>query len=208
MGDVRFPAATSSSIDTDYQIYVPIAWSAPPVASIIVRTAAPSDSIAASLKRVVAGLDRDVALVGLTTARAFEARTTADLRLLANVLGGFAALGLLLATIGIFGVVSYSTAQRTGELGMRMALGARQSEVLWLVLKQGIALTLAGAVAGLIGGLGLGRLLAAIMPRLPAAEMSLVVAIAAVMVLIALTAMYIPARRASRVNPMIALRHE
>jgi ABC-type antimicrobial peptide transport system permease subunit len=208
VGDVRFPAATSSSIDTEYQIYIPLAVGAPAVASIIVRTAAPSESIAANLTRVVAGLDRDVAVVGLTTARAFEARTTASLRLLANVLGGFAALGLILATIGIFGVVSYSTAQRTGELGMRMALGARQSEVLWLVLRQGVALTLAGTVAGLIGGLGLARLLAAIMPRLPSPETLLVVTIAVGMTLIALLAMYIPARRASKISPMIALRHE
>jgi putative ABC transport system permease protein len=208
VGDVRFPAATSSSIDTEYQIYIPLAVGAPAVASIIVRTAAPSESIAANLTRVVAGLDRDVAVVGLTTARAFEARTTASLRLLANVLGGFAALGLILATIGIFGVVSYSTAQRTGELGMRMALGARQSEVLWLVLRQGVALTLAGTVAGLIGGLGLARLLAAIMPRLPSPETLLVVTIAVGMTLIALLAMFIPARRASKISPMIALRHE
>ena len=71
------------------------------------------------------------------TARAAEQRQTANLRLLGNVLGGFAVLGLVLAALGIFGVVSYSTAQRAGELGMRMALGARQSVVLWLVLKQG-----------------------------------------------------------------------
>jgi ABC-type antimicrobial peptide transport system permease subunit len=76
----------------------------------------------------------------------------------------------VLAAVGIFGVVSYSTAQRAGELGMRMALGARQSAVLWLVLKQGVGLTIVGAVVGLAGGLGLGRVLSSMMPNLPAPE--------------------------------------
>ena len=122
------------------------------------------------LRRVVSAIDRDLPVYGLITARAAEQRQTANLRLLANVLGGFALLGLVLAALGIFGVVSYSTAQRAGELGMRMALGARQSVVLWLVLRQGVGLTMLGAVAGLAGGLGLGRVLASMMPNLPAPE--------------------------------------
>ena len=119
---------------------------------------------------MVSAIDRDLPVYGLVTARAAEQRQTASLRLLANVLGGFAVLGLVLAAVGIFGVVSYSTAQRAGELGMRMALGARQSVVLWLVLKQGVGLTMVGAVVGLAGGLGLGRVLSSMMPNLPAPE--------------------------------------
>src|SRR5688572_31533476 len=83
-------------------------------------------------------------------------------------------LGLVLAALGIFGVVSYSTAQRASELGIRMALGARQSVVLWLVLKQGIGLTMVGTIAGLAGGLGLGRVLSSVMPNLPATELLVV----------------------------------
>jgi ABC-type antimicrobial peptide transport system permease subunit len=157
---------------------------------------------------VVSALDRELPVYGLMTARAAEQRQTASLRLLANVLGGFAVLGLVLAAVGIFGVVSYSTAQRAGEIGMRVALGARQSEVLWLVLKQGLVLTAIGAIVGLAGGFGLGRVLAAVMPRLPSPEVVLVLGVGALMAAVALIAYYIPARRASKMSPMRVLRHE
>ncbi len=160
------------------------------------------------LKRVVAAIDRDLPVYGLVTARAAEQRQTANLRLLANVLSGFAMLGLVLAAIGIFGVVSYSTAQRAGELGMRMALGARQSVVLWLVLRQGVGLTMVGAGVGLAGGLALGRVLSSLMPNLPAPEFSIVLGAFAFMVFVALAAFSIPAWRASKTNPMLVLRHE
>jgi ABC-type antimicrobial peptide transport system permease subunit len=142
------------------------------------------------------------------TARASELRSTAGLRLMSNVLGAFALLGLVLAGVGIFGVVSYSTAQRAGELGMRMALGARQSVVLWLVLKQGVGLTLVGAIAGLAGGLALARVLSSMMPNLPAPELSIILAVFACMVAVALAAFSIPAWKASKTNPMLVLRHE
>jgi ABC-type antimicrobial peptide transport system permease subunit len=160
------------------------------------------------LKRVVAAIDHEVPVYGLVTARAAEQQQTANLRLLANVLSGFAMLGLVLAALGIFGVVSYSTAQRAGELGMRMALGARQSAVLWLVLKQGVRLTMAGTVVGLAGGLGLGRVLSSMMPNLPAPELSILLGAFAFMVTVALAAFSIPAWRASKTNPMLVLRHE
>ena len=142
------------------------------------------------------------------TARAAEQRQTASLQLLANVLAGFAGLGLLLAALGIFGVVSYSTAQRAGELGMRMALGARQSVVLWLVLKQGVGLTIVGATIGLAGGLALGRVLSSLMPNLPSPEVWILFGAFTGMVLVALAAFSIPAWRASKTSPMLVLRHE
>lgn len=127
------------------------------------------------------------------------------------MLSGFALLGLALAAlaaVGIFGVVSYSTAQRAGELGLRMALGARQSVVLWLVLRQGVGLTLAGAATGLAGGLALRRLLSSMMPNLPAPELSILLGAFAFMIAVALAAFSIPAWRASQTNPMLVLRHE
>jgi len=176
--------------------------------NILLRTDRQADVIASELRRVVSALDRDLPVYGLITARAAEPRPTASLRLLANALAGFAALGLLLAAIGIFGVVSYSTAQRAGELAMRMALGARQSAVLWLVLEQGVGLTMVGAAVGLAGGLALGRVLSSLMPNLPAPEVSIVLGAFAFMVLVAIAAFSIPAWRASRTNPMLVLRHE
>jgi predicted permease len=209
VGDVTFPSfAASLSVDTTFEVYQPIAQTLIGGANVILRTTREADGVASDLKRVVASIDRDVPVYGLITARAAEELQTANLRLLANVLGGFALLGLVLSALGIFGVVSYSTAQRAGELGMRMALGARQSVVLWLVLKQGIGLTMLGAVVGLAGGLALGRVLASLMPNLPATELVITVAAFAFMVAVALAAFSIPAWKASKTNPMLVLRHE
>ena len=209
VGDVTFPSfGSASNVDTAFTVYQPLAQTGTQTVNIILRTDREPDAVAPDLRRVVAALDHDLPVYGLIPARKAEARTTANFRLLANVLGGFASLGLVLAALGIFGVVSYSTAQRSGELGMRMALGARQSEVLWLVLRQGIGLTLIGSAAGLVGGFGFVRVLAALMPRLPSPEIALVFGTAVLMAVVALTAMYIPARRASKINPMLVLRHE
>ena len=209
VGDLTFPSfGASASVDTEFQTYQPLAQTGTQFVNILLRTDREPDAVAAELRRVVSGIDRDLPVYGLVTARAAEQRQTANLRLLGNVLAGFALLGLLLAALGIFGVVSYSTAQRAGELGMRMALGARQSVVLWLVLEQGVRLTVAGVVAGLVGGVALGRVLSSMMPNLPAPEFPVMAGAFAGMVLVALAAFSIPAWRASRTNPMLVLRHE
>jgi putative ABC transport system permease protein len=209
VGDITFPSfAASSSVDTAFQTYQPLAQTGTDGVNILVRTDREADAFASELRRVVAAIDGDLPVYALMTARAAEERQTANLRLLANVLGGFAGLGLLLAAIGIFGVVSYSTAQRAGELGMRMALGARQSVVLWLVLKQGIGLTMVGAGVGLAGGLALGRVLSSLIPNLPSPESWILFGAFTGMVLVALAAFSIPAWRASKTSPMLVLRHE
>jgi putative ABC transport system permease protein len=209
VGDITFPSfGASSSVDTEFQTYQPLAQTGTQFVNILLRTDREPDAVAAELRRVVSAIDRDVPVYGLVTARAAEQRQTANLRLLGNVLAGFALLGLMLAALGIFGVVSYSTAQRAGELGMRMALGARQSVVLWLVLEQGVRVTVAGVVAGFVGGVALGRVLSSMMPNLPAPEFAVMAGAFAGMVLVALAAFSIPAWRASRTNPMLVLRHE
>jgi putative ABC transport system permease protein len=209
VGNVTFPAfGVSASVDTGFEVYQPIAQAGSGAVNIILRTHHEPEAVASDLRRVVAAIDPDLPVYGLSTARASEHQQTASLRLLAGVLSGFAGLGLVLSAIGIFGVVSYATAQRAGELGMRMALGARQSVVLWLVLKQGVGLTMVGAVAGLAGGLGLSRVLSSLMPNLPSTERSIVFGACAFMVVVALAAFFIPAWRVSRTNPMLVLRHE
>jgi len=209
VGDITFPSfGASSSVDTAFQAFMPLAQTGTQFVNILLRTNREPDAIAAELRRVVSALDPDLPVYGLVTARAAEERQTASLRLLGNVLAGFSGLGLLLAALGIFGVVSYSTAQRASELGMRMALGARQSVVLWLVLKQGVGLTMVGVAVGMAGGLALGRVLSSLMPNLPAPELSVVIGTFAFMVFVALAAFSIPAWRASKTNPMLVLRHE
>ena len=209
VGDITFPSfGASSSIDTPFQVFMPLAQTGTQFVNILLRTDREPDAIGAELRRVVSALDPDLPVYGLVTARAAEERQTSSLRLLGNVLAAFSGLGLLLAALGIFGVVSYSTAQRAGELGMRMALGARQSVVLWLVLKQGVGLTIVGVAVGMAGGLALGRVLSSLMPNLPGPELSVVAGAFTFMVLVALAAFSIPAWRASKTSPMLVLRHE
>jgi putative ABC transport system permease protein len=117
-------------------------------------------------------------------------------------------LGLTLAAIGIYGVTSYSVVQRTGEIGIRMALGAQRKDVLRLVLSQAAQLMLFGATIGLGGAYAVSRLLMAVVPTLPTNDPMTVGAITVVLVTVALLACYIPAHRATKVDPMAALRFE
>jgi putative ABC transport system permease protein len=124
------------------------------------------------------------------------------------LLGLFSALALVLAAIGIYGVISYSVAQRTHEIGIRMALGADRAGVLRMILAQGMKIAGAGVVIGLAASFGLTRWMAKLLFSVSAADPLTFTAVALVLVLIALLACYIPARRALRVDPIIALRYE
>jgi ABC-type antimicrobial peptide transport system permease subunit len=115
---------------------------------------------------------------------------------------------LILAAIGIYGVVSYTVVQRTGELGIRMALGAQSRDVLWLVLGKGALLILIGALFGVAGAYGVSKLLIAYIPSLPTRDPMVVALTGATLAAVGLMACYIPARRATRVDPLVALRSE
>ena len=123
-------------------------------------------------------------------------------------MGAVCAVGVLLAAIGIYGVVSYTVVQRTGELGIRMALGAQTRDVLWLVLSKGAVLALAGTLLGVAGAYGVSRLLIAVIPSLPTRDPLILALTGVVLVVVALVACYIPARRATKVDPLVALRSE
>jgi len=133
---------------------------------------------------------------------------TAGTRSTASLFAIFAGLAVILGAIGVYGVISYSVAQRTREIGIRIALGARRSEIFGLVVGQGTKLAALGVGAGLIGAGLLTRLLATLLYGVGAADPSTFVAVGVLLMLVALAASYIPARRAMRVDPMVALRHE
>jgi putative ABC transport system permease protein len=125
-----------------------------------------------------------------------------------TLIAGFAGTALLLAMIGLYGVVAYTVARRTGEFGIRIALGASTASIFGLVLKRGLLTTLAGTAVGIVGALALARTLRSLLFGLSATDPWTFIAVPSLLIFVALLAIYIPARRAAKVDPMVALRYE
>jgi ABC-type antimicrobial peptide transport system permease subunit len=172
------------------------------------RTSAAPEALTNSLRAAAAAIDPSQPVHRIRTARSMAEQGLGNISLLGTLLGAFALLGLALASIGIYGVISYSVVQRTSEIGIRMALGARRKDVLWLVLAKGARLILLGSVLGAGGAYAVARLLAAAIPTLPTRDPAALVVIIMTLVAVALLACYLPARRATKIDPMVALRHE
>jgi len=207
VSDVSFPASLAEPY-TRLQAFRPLSQAAVPFVNVTVRTQVTPDDLASSMRRVVADLDPALALHGLRSARSLVDQGLGNVSLLGTLLGAFAALGLVLAAVGIYGVTSYSVVQRTSELGIRMALGARSRDVLSLILSTGAFVIATGAVIGGLGAVAVSRLLTATMPTLPTRDPAALAAIIVILVIVALAACYVPAGRATRVDPLVALRHQ
>ena len=207
VNDLAFPGSLGEPY-TRYEAFVPMSQSAPGYLTVLVRTSASSEAVANSMRSVVAGLDPDLPIYRVRSARAVVDQGLGSISLLGSLLGAFAAVGVILAAIGIYGVVSYTVVQRTGELGIRVALGAQTRDVLWLVLGKGAVLVLIGASLGGVGAYAVSRLLISLIPSLPTRDPMILVLTGAGLVAVALLACYIPARRATRVDPLVALRSE
>ena len=208
VNDLSFPARLGDPY-TRFQCFRPTAQQAPfGGVSIALRTTQSPEALASTLRATAAELDPTQPVHRIRAAQSLVDQGMGSISLLGALLGAFAALGLVLAAIGIYGVTSYSVEQRTGEIGIRMALGAQRNDVLWLVLNKGSRTILSGAVLGIGGAYGVSRLLVWLIPELPTRDTVTLVAITFVLVAVAIVACYLPARRATKVDPMIALRYE
>lgn len=187
-------------------VYVPLAQNAPPFAMLAIRTAGDPLHFTKAVREQVQALDHDQPVALVRTMDDLVEEQVGQRRLLAILLGSFALVALLLALIGIYGIIAYSVAQRTQEMGIRRALGAQQSDILRLVVGQGFRLALTGVVAGLAAAFGLTRLMTALLFHVTATDPATFAAVALLFLVVALAASYIPARRATRIDPMAALR--
>jgi predicted lysophospholipase L1 biosynthesis ABC-type transport system permease subunit len=179
-----------------------------PYMTLVIRTRDEATNIAPAARNVIRNLDPEQPVGEVGTMEGLLARSIARSRFNAVLLAVFSLVALVMAAVGIYGVMSYSVQQRTHEIGLRMALGAQQSDVLRLVVKQGIILGLIGVAAGLIAAFGLTRLIVSLLFEVPATDTSTFAAVAGGLFLITLVACYIPARRATKVDPLVALRYE
>jgi predicted permease len=181
---------------------------APLTMNVVLRTTLPPSALSQSIEAIVHEADRAVPVVRLRDMDEVFAESIRRPRLLAQLLGGIAGLALLLAALGTYGVLSYMVAERRREIGIRMALGADQGRVLALVMRQGLVLTAVGIVAGLAGAFGLNRLVASLLFGVRPTDPATMAAVVATITLVAAVACWIPAWRASRLDPNVVLRDD
>ncbi len=194
----------------DLQVYVPhTQWPYPDTdMTFVMRTAGPPNSLASAAQNAIHSLDSTQPLSRVMSLEDCVALSVQGRRFSLILLGAFAAIALLLSMIGIYGVTSYSVAQRTREIGIRMALGAQRSEVLGLLLKQGLLLVAGGVVLGVIAAAALTRFLASMLFGVKPTDPATFASVVALLIAVAALACWIPARRAMAVDPIEALRHE
>jgi ABC-type antimicrobial peptide transport system permease subunit len=188
------------------EFYLPSVVHPPQTAYLVLRTPANPLSLASAIRKAVLAVDSDQPLADIKTMESVLTSNFGQRKLTMWLIGSFAAMALLLSIIGIYGIIAYSVARRIREVGIRRALGAQQADVLGLVLRQGLSLSLAGIAIGVGGAFTLTRVMKGLLFHITATDPTTFTGIATLFLIVALAASYIPARRAARIDPMAALR--
>jgi putative ABC transport system permease protein len=196
------------NVETEPCVYVPYAGIASPQMALVLRTRTEPLNLAAAANASVRGIDAEQSVSGISTLEDLVRETVAQPRFNTGLLALFALLALLLAAVGIYGVIAYSVTQRIQEIGLRVALGAEPRDIMKLVIGQGMKLVAIGLGLGMIAALGLTRWLNTLLFDVEATDPLTYAVIAVLLATAALLACYIPARRAMKVDPLVALRHE
>ncbi|HEV2915198.1 MAG TPA: ABC transporter permease [Pyrinomonadaceae bacterium] len=206
VGAVRYNALSEEANPGVYTPYSQVPWSR--TMTLMVRSAAAPSAVLATVREQLRAVERDAPIYDVKTMNEIVGESIARPRFSALVLGIFAGAALVLAAVGLYGVMAYSVTQRTREIGIRMALGAQARDVLRMVVGQGLKLIVTGLLIGVIGALLLTRLMKSLLFGVSAVDPVTFCAVSVLLTVVALLACYIPARRATRVDPMEALRYE
>jgi len=205
VGDVK---ATGLDVDSSAMMYMPYKQAPMPFMSFVVRTASNPEALIQPVSTAIYSIDKEQALTDVQTMEQVVTKSLSERRFNMTLLLIFAGVALVLAAVGVYGVMNYTVTLRRRELGIRMALGAGRMDVLRLVLGQGLTLTLIGIAAGLISAYALTRLMASLLYGVTATDYLTFASVSAVLIAVGVAASYVPARRATKVNPTIALRTE
>jgi len=190
------------------EVYLPFRQSATGEMNLIVKSGMDPAVLTSAIRNAIASIDKEQPIYAVATMQQLVDNSVSTRRITLILLGLFGALALVLGAIGIYGVIAYSVAQRTHEIGIRVALGAERGDVFRMILAQGAKLAGAGVVIGAVASYGVTRWMANLLFSVSPSDPATFAAVAIVLVLVALFASYLPARRTLRVDPMIALRHE
>ena len=189
-------------------VFLPLFQAYYDLVMIHARVSGDPQAYAAAVERTVHELNADLPVFGVTTLKSSMQMGSVSERVAGAFAGAFGLLALILAAVGIYGLIAYTTRQRTHEIAIRIALGARRADVVWLVLGQGLLLTMTGLAVGIAVSLALTRYLKSVLFGVTATDLMTYAAVALLLCLVSLVACFIPARRATKVDPMEALRYE
>jgi putative ABC transport system permease protein len=205
VADVKFNSLGAPKFEEMYLPYQQSPWMA---MTIVVRSNSAPQPLISAVREKIKEIDPDLPLAGIAPMEKLVSDSVGQPRLLTGLVGAFAAFALLLAAVGIYGVMAYSVSHRMHEMGIRLALGAAPRDILRLVVGQGMRLVLTGLLIGFLASLWLTKLLGTLLFSTSTKDPLTFAAVSLILVCVALAACYLPARRATRVDPMIALRYE